>query len=112
MTVHDIDMSCPADLEPYSKAFSLEQKNEDAKMWSWWGAYGQSTLMCAIDKILNGRNAKLKYIENPLYEENLDSKKELTEDEIKKQRMLHRLKMETLKANFDLTHPKKEEVQK
>ena len=56
-------MSCPADLEPYSKAYMLEQKEADSNMWAWWGTYGLSATLTAIDRALNGNKARAKYIE-------------------------------------------------
>ena len=50
LTVHDIDMSCPADLEPYAKAYKLEQDNMDALMWAWWGNYGFSATLTAVER--------------------------------------------------------------
>ena len=41
-------MSCPADLEPYSKAYMLAQKEADSNMWAWWGTYGLSATLTAI----------------------------------------------------------------
>lgn len=65
-SVEDIDMSCPADLEPYSKAYMLEQKETDSNMWAWWGTYGLSATLTAIDRALNGNKARAKYVEQPL----------------------------------------------
>lgn len=45
-------MSCPADLEPYSKAYMLEQRESDSNMWAWWGTYGLSATLTAIDRAL------------------------------------------------------------
>lgn len=66
LTSHDIDMSCPADLEPYEKAYLLEQKNKDAQMWTWWGSYGISATLVAVERCLAGQKAKAKYVEQPL----------------------------------------------
>ena len=107
LTVHDIDMSCPADLEPYAKAYKLEQDNVDALMWAWWGNYGFSATLTAVERCLAGKKSKTKYIDKPI-SQRAEEDKELTEDEIIRLRYEHRLKMETLKANFDLAHPKKE----
>lgn len=68
-SVEDIDMSCPADLEPYSKAYMLEQKEADSNMWAWWGTYGLSATLTAIDRALNGNKARAKYIEKSLNEQ-------------------------------------------
>lgn len=74
LTPHDIDMSCPADLEPYEKAYMLEQKNKDSQMWAWWGSYGVSATLVAVEHCLAGQKAKTKYVEKPLlnseYQEN------------------------------------------
>ena len=56
-------MSCPADLEPYSKAYMLEQKEADNNMWAWWGT------LTAIDRALNNNKARAKYIEKSLSEQ-------------------------------------------
>ncbi len=112
LTAEEIDMSCPRDLEPYEKAYLLELKNRDVEMWSWWGAYGKSALLNAMDLFFNGKKAKIEYTDKPIYAECIEKTQdsELTEDEVKQQRMLHRLKMETMKANFDLSRLKEEEV--
>lgn len=107
LTVHDIDMSCPADLEPYAKAYKLEQENMDTLMWAWWGNYGFSATITAVERCLAGKKSKMEYLNKPISQRNQDNK-ELTEDEIIRLRYEHRLKMETMKANFNLSHPKKE----
>ena len=107
-TAEDIDNSCPADLKPYEKAYMLEQENRDIQMWGWMGAYVQKAMICAMDSILNGKKAKVEYFEKPIFGKQTKEDKELTEDEIRQLRLQHRLDMEVMKANFDLTHPKKE----
>lgn len=66
LTVHDIDMSCPADLEPYAKAYKLEQDNMDALMWIWWGNYGFSATLTAVERCLAGKKSKTEYIGKPI----------------------------------------------
>lgn len=107
-TAEDIDNSCPTDLKPYEKAYMFEQENRDMQMWGWMGAYAQKAMICAMDSILNGKKAKVEYFEKPIFGKQTKEDKELTEDEIRQLRLQHRLDMEVMKANFDLTHPKKE----
>lgn len=65
-TVDDIDWSCPADLEPYSKAHNLELKEMDSYMHKAIGNYGISAMACAIE--LNfAKNPKGVYLDKPLF---------------------------------------------
>lgn len=60
-------MSCPADLEPYAKAYELEQKHKDAMAWSVCGSYLLSAVGVAVEHCLAGRNARSEYIDKPLF---------------------------------------------
>ena len=88
-------MSCPADLQPYADAYSLERKQRDNEMWMWFGTYGLSAVSVAVEHCLAGRKARSKYIKKP-------------EEEIKKQRELFVAKLKIMQSNYELSHPKPE----
>lgn len=67
-TVDDIDWSCPADLEPYAKAYELQNKIEDKKMWGYFGDYLLSAVYVAVERNIHGKKSKSKYMEKPIYE--------------------------------------------
>lgn len=103
-TVDDIDWSCPADLEPYAKAYNLEQKNTDNMAWLWWGNYGLSAVFVAVEHCLAGKKAMSKYVENPILQK--AQSQCMTEEELQKQREAFVANLQAMKANFDLMHPK------
>lgn len=76
-------------------------------MWLWFGTYGISAFSFAIDHCMNGNKAKTEYMKHPLLSELKDNDGEMSEEEIKKQREAFVLKMQTMKANFDIAHRKK-----
>lgn len=49
--MHDIDASCPADLQPYADAYNLDKKQRDNEMWMWFGTYGLSAVSVAVENI-------------------------------------------------------------
>ena len=65
LSVDDIDWGCPSELEPYNKAHSMEQKEQDEQLWS-IGIYVESAVITAIDRYFNGKKATSKYIEEPI----------------------------------------------
>ena len=65
LSVDDIDWSCPAELEPYNKAHSMEQKEQDEQLWS-MGIYVESDVRTEIDRSFHGKKATSKYIEKPI----------------------------------------------
>lgn len=77
-------MSCPADLQPYADAYSLEKKQRDNEMWMWMGSYGLSAVAVAVEHCLAGRKARSKYIERPVMEQQVTDGKEITEKDIRK----------------------------
>lgn len=101
-------MSCPADLQPYADAYSLERKQRDNEMWMWFGTYGLSAVSVAVEHCLAGRKAKSKYIKKPINEQQGKDDSEMTEEEIKKQRELFVAKLKIMQSNYELSHPKPE----
>lgn len=106
-TVDDIDWSSPADLEPYAKAYKLYIMEKDSLMHAWWGTYGLSAVSVAIEHCLFGRKARSKYIEHQISWQIEKKNNSMSEDELQRQRELFVAKLEIMKTNFELTHPKK-----
>lgn len=104
--MHDIDWSCHADLQPYAQAYRLENQKKDNDAWAMFGSYGISALTVAIDRCLNGRKARSKYIEKPIMQELEEKNKPLSEEEMDRQRELFVAKLEAMRVNFELNHPK------
>ncbi len=69
LTLHDIDWSCPTDLEPYEKARKLELVENDGIIHAACGSYVLSAVSVAVEHCLAGRKARSKYIENPIMQE-------------------------------------------
>lgn len=107
LSLHDIDSSCPADLEPYAKAYSMERKEKDSMVHAWVGSYGINALLVALDKTMNGKKASLKYAETPLIIRVEEENKPLTQEEIERQRAIFVEQLKIKKANFDLHHKNK-----
>lgn len=85
-SVEDIDWSCPADLEPYAKAHSLELKERDSQMYS-MGLYNKiafSVVMAHFGAGLAGKDSQAEYIESPFMQMK-DPNRELTEEEIQEE---------------------------
>lgn len=48
-TVKDIDWSCPADLEPYAKAYRIKRNEKDMSQWQ-LGQYMAAAINCILPK--------------------------------------------------------------
>ena len=79
-TVDDIDQSCFADLEPYEKAYRQELEQTDALQYMWWGRYGLSATLVAVEHAVFGAKAQSEYTKELVYK-SIDQNRELTEDE-------------------------------
>lgn len=79
-TVDDIDNSCFRDLEPYEKAHEQEQIEQDRLQHAWWGTYGLSATLVAVEHAVFGRKAQSEYIKSTVYENSM-ANRELTEEE-------------------------------
>ena len=107
-SVHDIDWSCPYDLEPYSKAHAMERKEKDSLVHAWVGSYVINALWVAIDRILNGRKSNAKYEKTPLLVKVEEQNRPITQEEIENQRRIFVEQLKIKKANFDLHHKSKD----
>jgi type IV pilus biogenesis protein CpaD/CtpE len=105
LTAHDINWSCPADLEPYSKAHMLEMKEKDTYIHAACGSYILSAVATAVEHNLAGRKAKSKYTQETIMGQ-IEKNKPLTEDEKQRQIDAFVQKMNTMKANFDASKGK------
>lgn len=83
----------PNELSAFYKAYKQKEQREDEKMWSWFGNYGISAFLVALDISHNGRNASVKYVEKPIYTK-LHENDGLTEEEIAEKEMLKAIEIE------------------
>ena len=58
--------SCPKELEPYDKAHKIKIAEQDNLQHMWWGNYGVSALIVAIDRCFCGKKSKAEYIKDPI----------------------------------------------
>lgn len=74
LSVDDIDWSCPADMEPYLKAYRIKKNEQDTFQWQ-LGQYMAAAISCVFPKG--------KYPKKPMFqiEENAG---EITERDIQK----------------------------
>ncbi|MCM1225152.1 MAG: hypothetical protein NC548_62945 [Lachnospiraceae bacterium] len=86
-TADMIDMSSPADLEPYSKAYKLQLQQQDSQLHV-MGMYVLSAVSTAIEHNFAGKKAKSEYIKEPLlskaFENDGLTEEEIQEKEIRK----------------------------
>lgn len=84
LSLHDIDWSCPSEMDVYIKAYQMEREEKDALVYAWIGSYGISALTFAIEHCLAGRKAKAKYIDKPIMKDIQAESKTLSEEETQK----------------------------
>lgn len=70
-------------------------------MWIWWGNYGISALIVAIDKCFS-KNPKAKYIKEPITQYINENKDGLSKEELQRQRELFVAKLQVMQTNFEL----------
>ena len=94
--------SCPKELEPYDKAYEIQIKEQDMLQHMWWGNYGVSALIVAIDRCFSGKKSKAEYIKEPILSQTFKDDG-LTEEEKQKQRELFVAKLQVMQTNFELS---------
>ena len=106
LTKQEVMPCCPMELEYVFKAQKLKKRMQDTNNWE-LGLYIESAVATAVEHNLAGYKARSKYVEEPFSHK--ADEQELNEKNIRKQRKLIVAKLETLKRNWDLEHPKPEE---
>ena len=94
--------SCPKELEPYDNAYKIQIVEQDNLQHMWWGNYGISALIVAIDRCFGGKKSKAEYIKEPILSKTFENDG-LTEEEIQKQRELFVAKLQVMQTNFELS---------
>ena len=94
--------SCPKELEPYDIAHKNKIKEQDMLQHMWWGNYGVSALIVAIDRCFSGKKSKAEYIKEPILSR-MSENDGLTEEEMQKQRELFVAKLQVMQTNFELS---------
>lgn len=77
----------------------LRRKERDNEMWSWWGSYGVSAVIFAIDHCLNGRKAVSKYIKEPVMSKDIQRKEGFTDADIQKAILIEQQYMNMAQQN-------------
>lgn len=88
----DIGWSCPADLQPYTEAYRIEQERDmkEADMQNWYlGQYFASSLMATVGNMLRGKHGRAnEYVKKPFFDALGDdyglTQEEMDERELKK----------------------------
>lgn len=78
--------SCPKELEPYDKAHKIKIAEQDNLQYMWWGNYGISALIVAIDRCFGGKKSKAEYIKDPILSKAFENDG-LTEEEIQEKEL-------------------------
>ena len=94
--------SCPKELEPFDNAHKKKIEEQDVLQHLWWGNYGVSALIVAIDRCFSGKKSKAKYIKEPILSKTFENDG-LTEEEKQKQRELFVEKLQVMQTNFELS---------
>ena len=94
--------SCPKELEPFDKAHKKKIEEQDVLQHLWWGNYGVSALIVAIDRCFSGNKSKAEYTKEPILSKTFENDG-LTEEEMEKQRELFVAKLQVMQTNFELS---------
>ena len=78
--------SCPKELEPYDKAHKIKIAEQDNLQYMWWGNYGISALIVAIDRCFGGKKSNAEYIKDPILSKAFENDG-LTEEEIQEKEL-------------------------
>ena len=92
----------PNELRSFYKSYKQKQRIRDEEMYMWWGNYGISALIVAIDRCFSGKKSKAEYIKEPILSKTFEND-ELTEEEKQKQRELFVAKLQAMQTNFELS---------
>jgi hypothetical protein len=72
----------PAQLGYCIKGYNLKRQRQDIDMWSWWGNYGISAVIYAVEHCLAGKKAKSEYLKEPITIMRNNNKKDIGNNEL------------------------------
>ena len=75
----------PNELRAFYMAYKNKQRIKDEEMWMWFGNYGVSALIVAIDRCFN-KKANAEYIKEPILSKTFENDG-LTEEEIQEKEL-------------------------
>lgn len=101
----------PTKLEYCLKGYELRRKMQDRDMWEYFGTYGLSAVMTAVEHCLAGRKAISKYIDKPNLQDGTRQNRPLTEEEKMREVDKFFAQEEARRINWRRTHKKKTEQQ-
>ena len=99
----------PAELGHCIKGYELRMKMQDRVAWEYFGSYGLSAVMTAVEHCLAGPKAVTKYIEKPNLQEGILSNRPLTEEEKMKEVDRFWAQEEARRVNWRRNHKRKME---
>lgn len=76
----------PNELRAFYKAYKNKKKIKDEEIWIWWGNYGISALIVAIDRCFGGKKSKAEYIKESILSKAFENDG-LTEEEIQEKEL-------------------------
>lgn len=94
----------PRIIKAISLGYRERQKLRDREMWAWFGNYGISAMIFAIEHCFS-KNPKSQYIDNPVSEgAGKEPIKQMTEEErIQAERNRQYMILKVMQANFELS---------
>lgn len=95
--------SCPAELEPFEKAYFKSVKMRDHEMFV-LSRYIYEAVVCGVDNVLRGRDSKMIFRTKSFTEEAEDAKKA---EDIETQRQLLINGLNSMKLNFEIAQLRK-----
>lgn len=99
----------PTKLEYCLKGYELRRKMQDRDMWEYFGTYGLSAVMTAVEHCLAGRKAISKYIDKPNLQDGTRQNRPLTEEEKMREVDKFFAQEEARRINWRRTHGKIEQ---
>lgn len=76
----------PNELRSFYKSYKQKQRVRDEEMWMYWGNYGISALIVALDRCFSGKKSEAEYIKKPLMSKAFENEG-LTEEEVQEKEL-------------------------
>ncbi len=103
MTKAEFMKSKPYELVSYTIADRIKQKRKDEELWL-QGFYNLNAFSTVLANMFN-KHSKAKYLDCPIsHEKGEKGEKQMSEEELQKQRELFVAKLIAMQKNFELNH--------